>query len=86
MYPLSFVEKNLKIKNNYDAVIVEGMVALIIEKSYEKTLVVGPIYDKIELLESHKKLWEQQELIIFNGNLCYPNDNLDQIEKCLFSV
>ena len=57
------------------------MVALIIEKFEKKTLVVGPIYDKIEILQSHKKLWDQQELIIFNGNLCYPNDNLEQVEK-----
>jgi hypothetical protein len=57
------------------------MVALIIEKFEKKALVVGPIYDKIEILHSQKKLWEQQELIIFNGNLCYPNDDLNQVEK-----
>jgi hypothetical protein len=57
------------------------MVALIIEKFEKKTLVVGPIYDKIEILQSQKKLWDKQELIVFNGNLCYPNDDLDQIEK-----
>src|ERR1700677_4816310 len=57
------------------------MVAIIIEKPCKKTLVVGSIYDKIEILESQKNLWDEQELIIFNGNLCYPNDNLDQVEK-----
>jgi hypothetical protein len=57
------------------------MVALIVEKFEKKVLIVGPIYDKIEILQSQKKLWDKQELIIFNGNLCYPNDNLDQVEK-----
>jgi hypothetical protein len=56
------------------------MVALILEKFQKKLLVVGPIYDKIKILQSQQELWDQQELVIFNGNLCYPNDNLDQVE------
>jgi len=57
------------------------MTARTIEKFSQKALVVGPIYDRIEILDNNQEIWEQYPLIIFNGNICYPNDNLDEVKK-----
>ena len=56
------------------------MAALVVKNFLRKVLIVGPIYDKIEIIQSQQKIWDEQDLIIFNGNLCYPNDNLTEIE------
>jgi hypothetical protein len=42
---------------------------------------VGPIYDKVDKLEQIQKLIKDYDLIIFNGSLCYPYDNLELVEK-----
>jgi hypothetical protein len=56
------------------------MVALVVKNFLQKVLVVGPIYDKIEAVQSQQKILNEQDLIIFNGNLCYPNNNLEEVE------
>lgn len=57
------------------------MVALTVKNFTKKILVVGSFYDKIEILQTYQNLWDQHDLIIFNGNLCYPNDNLELVER-----
>jgi hypothetical protein len=54
-----------------------------IENSTHKILVIGSIYDKINKLSNLDK---DYDLIIVNGNICYPYDNIKQIEDriCLF--
>lgn len=56
------------------------MVALVLEKPDHKTLVIGPIYNKIDKLKSVKDLFPNYDFIIFNGGLCYPYDNLKEVE------
>lgn len=62
------------------------MVALAVKKFSQKILVVGPVYDRIELLQNNFKLLDQHDLVILNGNICYPNDKLDQVEKRIVIV
>ena len=57
------------------------MSALILRKNVNKVLVIGPTYDKLEKLERAGKLIENYDFTIFNGSLCYPYDNLDNVEK-----
>lgn len=64
----------------------KDMVALTIKNYSKKVLIVGPIYDKIEILSSQQEMWSQHELIIFNGNLCYPSDNLEDVEKRIEAI
>jgi hypothetical protein len=47
----------------------------------EKLLVVGPIYDQIDKLSEHSNWFSDHDQVIFNGNLCYPNHNLDQVRE-----
>lgn len=55
------------------------MVALTLENSNHKILVVGSIYDKIDKLKNAISLKDNYDLIIINGNACYPNDNLNMV-------
>jgi hypothetical protein len=57
------------------------MSCLILRKNLSKVLVIGPIYDKLEKLKRAGNLIENYDLTIFNGSLCYPNDDLDQVEQ-----
>lgn len=57
------------------------MTALTIKNCDKKILVVGPLYDKIEKLSSKQSLFDEHELIIFNGNLTFPNGNLQEVEN-----
>ena len=57
------------------------MSCLIFHKNLNKVLVIGPIYDKLEKLKRAGNLIDNYDLTIFNGSLCYPYDNLDEVEK-----
>jgi hypothetical protein len=57
------------------------MVAYAVKNFSQKILVVGSIYDRIELLQNNQKLLDEHDLIIINGNICYPNDKLARIEN-----
>lgn len=55
------------------------MVALTLQNSNHKILIVGAIYDKIDKLKNAISLKDNYDFIIINGNLCYPNDDLNQV-------
>ena len=44
------------------------------EKNIKNVLVIGPIYNKIEKLNKIFNFIEKYDLIIINGNICFPND------------
>lgn len=45
----------------------------------QKLLVVGPLYDQIDKLSKHPAWFSNYDQIVFNGNLCYPNQDLGQV-------
>lgn len=49
-------------------------------KAWKKFLVVGPIYDKIAVLPKVEALLPNYELVIFNGNVSYPNDDIEDVK------
>lgn len=55
------------------------MAALTINNFDGKILIIGPIYDKIDKLEKAISLIPNYDLTIFNGNLCYPNNNTSEV-------
>jgi hypothetical protein len=55
--------------------IFDGMVAKIIKNIKNKVLIVGPIYDKLNKLSN--VIIDNYDLIILNGNVSYPNDNVE---------
>lgn len=57
------------------------MTAFTFKKIGCQVLVIGPLYDKLDKLDKIKELSSNYELVIFNGNLCYPFDNLDEVER-----
>jgi predicted phosphodiesterase len=59
------------------------MVALTLQNSSHKILVVGPIYDKLDKLERVEKLSSFYDLVILNGNICYPFDGAEERIKYL---
>ena len=56
------------------------MAAHTIKDQTGKILVVGPLYDRIDKLTEIETYFDKYELIVFNGNLCYPYDN--PLEVC----
>lgn len=72
------------------------MVALTLQNSNHRILVVGPIYDKLDKLERAIDLSKYYDLTIFNGNICYPFegaenrieilDNYLKSEKIIYNV
>lgn len=56
------------------------MMAVTIENSTQKVLVVGSIYDKIDKLQTLKEIDNNYDLIIVNGNITYPY-NINKIEN-----
>lgn len=52
------------------------MTALTFNNSNHKILIVGPVYDRLDKLKNAASLIDKYDFIIFNGNLCYPHDNL----------
>lgn len=57
------------------------MAAITIRNSKHKILVVGSIYNNKEKLNRIKEIDHKYDLIIINGNLCYPYDNIEEIEN-----
>jgi hypothetical protein len=57
------------------------MTARILQNLTHKILVVGPVYDQLSKLVKLESLLSDYSHIIVNGNLCYPNDNLDEVQK-----
>lgn len=57
------------------------MSAKIFEIKNYKALIVGPIYNKVDKLNKVKDLILNYDFTIFNGNLCYPFDNLDDVRN-----
>jgi hypothetical protein len=57
------------------------MTAIILNKTVNKILVVGPVYDKLEKLRRAADLIPNYDYTIFNGGLCYPNDNLLEVKQ-----
>lgn len=57
------------------------MVAKIINKNADKILVVGPIYDRIDKLKKIQELCDDYSHVIFNGSLCYPYDDISEVES-----
>lgn len=55
------------------------MSALVLENPISKILIVGPIYNKLDKLQRAKSLIPNYDVVIFNGNLCYPFDNLNEV-------
>ena len=56
------------------------MTALTIKNRVKDVLVIGPLYDRIDRLQEAQKHFEDYDLVIFNGNLCFPSDNLSEVE------
>jgi hypothetical protein len=44
------------------------------EKNVQNVLVIGPIYDKIDKLNKIFDFIKKYDLIVINGNICFPND------------
>lgn len=59
------------------------MVAHIINKNMNKVLVVGPIYDKLDKLNNVTNMIPHYDQVIFNGGLCYPNNNPSEVKSRL---
>lgn len=59
------------------------MTALVLEKPDHKTLVVGPVYNKIDKLQKVEQLFPNYDFVIFNGNLCYPYHDFKEVEARL---
>jgi hypothetical protein len=47
----------------------------------ERILVVGPVYDRLDKLEKILNMAPDYGLVIINGNLTFPCDNLDEVQK-----
>jgi hypothetical protein len=62
------------------------MVAITIKNYKQKILIIGPIYDQLSVVTENKNILEQYPLIIFNGNLCYPNHDLNAIAKRIEAI
>lgn len=61
------------------------MTALTVKQFDQKLLVVGPIYDQVHKLSDHPD-WFSDHIVVFNGNLCYPNHDLDQVRQRIETV
>lgn len=57
------------------------MVALTLQNSNHKILVVGAIYDKIDKLQNAMSIKDNYDFVIINGNICYPNDDLNKLKE-----
>jgi predicted phosphodiesterase len=45
-----------------------------LRSKFERVLIVGPIYDHLETLQITPEYLVNYDLVVFNGNLCYPPD------------
>lgn len=58
-----------------------NMPGLILPQPFQKILVVGPLYDKIEKLSRLDEIASEYDWIIFNGGLCYPSNDIEQVKE-----
>lgn len=58
-----------------------SMPGLIIPQPFQKILVVGPLYDKIEKLSRLDEIASEYDWIIFNSGLCHPSDDIKQVKE-----
>lgn len=56
------------------------MTALTIKHRVEDVLIIGPLYDRIDRISEAQKHFEDYDLVIFNGNLCFPSEDLSEVE------
>jgi hypothetical protein len=56
------------------------MPSLILKKNINKILVVGPIYDNINVFSFIEKNISHYDYIIINGSLCYPFNNIESVK------
>lgn len=56
------------------------MAARIFKNINYKVLVIGAMYGKLEKLDKIAELSKQYNLIIINGNICYPISDLSKLE------
>lgn len=61
------------------------MTALILQNSNHNILVIGSIYDRMDALENAFNLKDNYDLLIINGNVCYPN-NLEDINNRIKTI
>lgn len=61
------------------------MPAIIIPKPFRKILVVGPIYN-IDKLTHIEKIIPEYDWVIFNGGLCCPSDNIQEIKSRIMAI
>jgi len=54
---------------------------LTIKKCQNKVLVVGPIYDKVNIFDKIKEMESNYDFIIINGNLLYPYQRIEELNK-----
>jgi hypothetical protein len=54
------------------------MTAISLQKSNQKILVVGSIYNKMDKLTRAINLSKYYDTTIFNGNICYPFDKVEE--------
>lgn len=57
------------------------MPGLLLPGPFQKILVVGPLYDKIEKLAKLEEIALEYDWIIFNSGLLYPSHDLDQVKE-----
>src|SRR5271156_946445 len=62
------------------------MAALTIKNYKQKILIIGPIYDQLSVIAANQNILEQHDLIIFNGNLCYPNHDLAAVAQRIDAI
>ena len=55
------------------------MTLLTLPKIKEKILVVGSVFDKTDKIDKIKEIIANYYVIIFNGNLLYPFDDMDKL-------
>lgn len=58
-----------------------AMTARVLNKNINKILVIGPIYDNISKIQHISNINHNYDIVIFNGSLCYPNNDLEQVRK-----
>lgn len=46
-----------------------------------KILVIGSVFDKIDIINQHADCFKNYQYVIINGNISYPFDNLENVNK-----
>lgn len=62
------------------------MPASLLPQPLRKILVVGAIYDQIDKLSALSGMIPRYDWTIFNGGLCYPSGDLEQVRQRIFTM